>query len=86
MYYQKKSISTILRQYSESNFTYIRLKCEKTDYFEYLAQISRFTESEKINILYQIKTGLWIYACTIRKSQFLHFCVNIQKVVSLTFG
>ena len=50
MYYQKKSISTLLRQYSESSFTYIRLKCEKIDYFEYLAQISRLTESQKINI------------------------------------
>ena len=77
MHYQKKSICTLLRQYSESSFTYIRLKCEKIDYFEYLAQISRLTESQKINILCKIKKALWIYACALRKSQYVHFCVNI---------
>ena len=36
-------------------------------------------------LMQQLKKGLWIYACTIRKSQFVHFCVIIQKVVSLNF-
>ena len=79
MYYQKKSICTLLRQYSECSFTYIRLKCEKIDYFEYLAQISRLTESQKINILFKIRKGLWIYACTLRKIQYMYISASIFR-------
>ena len=51
----------------------------------YLAQISRLTESQKINILWKLKKVLWIYACPLRKSQYLQFCVNIKQMWLLKF-